>query len=153
MGVYWTPVDKGSSASNQLILWKQILCDWGKELTDHAWRTGSTSEDNEEEHTVHPHDPWTTTTERLSMCKEAEPHVNDFGGSIEYVCIAWENLCICNTSNICKTMVFCAKYAWQAELIPHASSTKKEECLLSNAPICILENFMIDWFMASIPAR
>lgn len=93
MGVYWTPVDQVSSASNQLILWKQILCDRGKELTDHAWRTGSTSEDNEEEHTVHPHDPWTTTTERLSMCKEAEPHVNDFGGSIEYVRIAWENLC------------------------------------------------------------
>jgi len=36
----------------------------------------------------------TTTTKRLSMCREAEPNMNDFDGSIGYMCTAWEKLCI-----------------------------------------------------------
>lgn len=43
--------------------------------------------------------PSTTTTKRLRVCKEAELYVNDFKGSIDYVCSVREDINISNTSN------------------------------------------------------
>ena len=52
----------------------------------------------------------TTTTKRLSMCKEVESYANNLGKSTKYVRSAWKNLCICNMSDVYKLKIFCARW-------------------------------------------
>jgi len=101
---------KGSSALNQLILCKQILCDWTKEPTEHWWRRGWSSEHSEEEYRLHPEGCGNTTTKSLNMCDKAEPRVNDFMGKygISVYCTG-KHLHIRNEY---KVRIFCATYAW-----------------------------------------
>lgn len=66
------------------------------------------------------------------MCKEAEANVNGIGESIEYVCTAWESLCVCNTSGVHKLKIFCTHD--EVEGSPRAFWAENKECLQSNAP-------------------
>lgn len=66
------------------------------------------------------------------MCKEAEANVNGIGESIEYVCTAWESLCVCNTSGVHKLKIFCTHD--EVEGSPRASGAENKECLQLNTP-------------------
>ena len=135
-------VRKGSSALNQLILCKQILCDWAKEPTEHWWRRDGSSEHSEEEYWLHPEGCGNKTTKSLDACDEAEPHVNDFMGKygISVYCTGKR----LHIRNEYKVRILCATCAWQVELIPDASSTKNKTFLLSNTPLWVLQCFMVE---------